>query len=50
MYASEDMGTDDLPEDVSADGERVVLRSPLMIIHGPPKEDSLVRVEERNRA
>lgn len=50
MLESADVGMNDLQEDVSADRERATLRSPPTTIHGPPKEDSLMRKEERKQA
>lgn len=47
MLVSKEEGMDDLPEEVSAEGERATLKSPPTIKHGPPKVDNLVRVEER---
>lgn len=44
---SEDAAMEDLPEDVSTDGDRATLRSPPIMKQGTPKEDSLVRMEER---
>lgn len=41
---------EDLPVEVSADGERATLKSPPTITQGPPKEASLVRVDDRKRA
>lgn len=49
MRVSVEKGTEDLPEDVSADGDKAILRSPPMVKQEPPKEDSLVRTDESNR-
>lgn len=50
MRVNVEKGTEDLPEDVSVGGDKVMLRSPPLMKQGPLKEDNLVRTDERNRA
>lgn len=50
MCESEVVVMEDLPVDVSADGDRATLKSPPMITLGPPKKASLAKVEDRKRA
>lgn len=50
IRVNKDVGIDDLPEEVSANGERATFRLQPTMMHGPPKEGSLVIMEERKRA